>query len=135
MFTTIGNQVWAFDCEWIPDARAGRILHKLPPAAPDEEVLPTREDFGTVYNFIRRQTRFGEEEFTLREMLLRDRAVGEIGYIKLHFIIRVLLELNIVGITELPDERFAFKVYSQSKRADLEKSVILRRLRAAVRKA
>ncbi|MGN1359208.1 MAG: hypothetical protein ACI4X9_01990 [Kiritimatiellia bacterium] len=39
MFTSIGNQVWAFDCEWIPDARAGRILHKLPPAAPDEEVL------------------------------------------------------------------------------------------------
>lgn len=39
MFTTIGKQVWAFDCEWIPDPNAGRLLYQLPPQTPDEEVL------------------------------------------------------------------------------------------------
>ena len=35
MFKSIKNEVWAFDCEWIPDPQAGRILHDLPAATPD----------------------------------------------------------------------------------------------------
>jgi len=38
MFKTIGKQVWAFDCEWIPDANAGRLLFNLGSAVPDMEV-------------------------------------------------------------------------------------------------
>ena len=37
MFKSIKNEVWAFDCEWIPDPQAGRILFDLPAATPDRQ--------------------------------------------------------------------------------------------------
>lgn len=101
--------------------------------ASDEDVIPTREEFGTVYNFIRRRVRFGEEEFTVREMLQRDEQIGAIGYIKLRVILNVLFEMNLVGMEEPSPEKFIFKLHYQNKRTDLEKSAILRRLRAQAR--
>lgn len=98
------------------------------------EELPTREDFGVVYNFIRRRARFGEEEFTVREMLMRDDLVEAVGYVKLRTVLNVLFELNLVGMNDLGDERYAFKMHYQSKHTDLEKSAILKKLRASLRK-
>ena len=86
-----------------------------------------------MYNFIRRQVRFGEDSFTVREMLMRDEHVGAVGYIKLRFIIDVLYELNIVGVESLGGEAYRFRVSYQQKRADLDKSAILRRLRTQTR--
>ena len=99
-------------------------------AEPDEDILPSRDDFAAVYNFIRRQVRFGEDSFTVREMLSRDNAVGTVGYIKLRFIIDVLLELNIVGVESVGKDAYRFSVSYKQKRADLDKSAILRRLRS-----
>ena len=101
--------------------------------APGADIVPSREDFGAVYNFIRRQVRFGEDSFTVREMLMRDEHVGAVGYIKLRFIIDVLYELNIVGVESLGGEAYRFRVSYQQKRADLDKSAILRRLRTQTR--
>jgi predicted PolB exonuclease-like 3'-5' exonuclease len=39
MITNIPQEVWAFDCEWVPDLLAGRLLYKLPEDLPDSEVL------------------------------------------------------------------------------------------------
>lgn len=39
MITNVPNEVWAFDCEWVPDLLAGRLLYKLPDDLPDSEVL------------------------------------------------------------------------------------------------
>ncbi|MDA3926984.1 MAG: hypothetical protein PF904_20105 [Kiritimatiellae bacterium] len=39
MITNIPSEVWAFDCEWVPDLLAGRLLYKLPDDLPDSEVL------------------------------------------------------------------------------------------------
>ena len=39
MIKSIADEVWAFDCEWIPDVRAGRLLYHLPEALSDQEVL------------------------------------------------------------------------------------------------
>lgn len=39
MITHISNEVWAFDCEWVPDLTAGRLIYKLPDDLPDCEVL------------------------------------------------------------------------------------------------
>lgn len=36
---TIADEVWAFDCEWIPDVRAGRLVYGLPDDCPDDEVM------------------------------------------------------------------------------------------------
>ena len=39
MFKSVQNNVWAFDAEWVPDPRAGRLLYGLPDDAPDAEVV------------------------------------------------------------------------------------------------
>ncbi|MBO4286783.1 MAG: hypothetical protein J5985_01285 [Kiritimatiellae bacterium] len=39
MSLTMTDEVWAFDCEWIPDVRAGRLVYGLPDDCPDEEVM------------------------------------------------------------------------------------------------
>lgn len=39
MFRTIHSTVWAFDCEWVPDAEAGRRLLGLPPDMPEASVF------------------------------------------------------------------------------------------------
>lgn len=39
MFKTIGQDVWAFDLEWVPDPQAGRLLYHLPETMSDVEVV------------------------------------------------------------------------------------------------
>lgn len=41
MFKTnaLTRPVWAFDAEWAPDPKAGRLLHKLPAEMPDGDVM------------------------------------------------------------------------------------------------
>lgn len=39
MFRTIQPLVWAFDAEWAPDPKAGRLLYGLPADMPDAEVV------------------------------------------------------------------------------------------------
>jgi len=39
MITHISNELWAFDCEWVPDLTAGRLIYRLPDDLPDDEVL------------------------------------------------------------------------------------------------
>ena len=46
MIKTIPDEVWAFDCEWVPDLQAGRLLHSLPEELPSQEVLRVMWDEG-----------------------------------------------------------------------------------------
>ena len=39
MFKTIGSEIWAFDAEWVPDPKAGRLLYRLPDNMPDRDVI------------------------------------------------------------------------------------------------
>ncbi|MEO5339778.1 MAG: 3'-5' exonuclease [Magnetococcus sp. MYC-9] len=39
MFKTVKNLLWAFDSEWVPDPRAGRLLYGLGEDLPDAEVI------------------------------------------------------------------------------------------------
>jgi predicted PolB exonuclease-like 3'-5' exonuclease len=39
MFKSVFDKVWAFDCEWVPDPVAGRVLYGLPADLPDRDVL------------------------------------------------------------------------------------------------
>jgi len=38
MFRTIGDNVWAFDLEWVPDPESGRRVYDLPADMPDDDV-------------------------------------------------------------------------------------------------
>ncbi|MEI7946337.1 MAG: 3'-5' exonuclease [bacterium] len=46
MIKSIADEVWAFDCEWIPDLQAGRILYKQPDEISSKEVLETMWEHG-----------------------------------------------------------------------------------------
>ncbi|MBF0154444.1 MAG: 3'-5' exonuclease [Magnetococcales bacterium] len=39
MFKKINDPVWAFDAEWVPDPRAGRLLYGVAESATDREVM------------------------------------------------------------------------------------------------
>ena len=39
MIKSVADEVWAFDCEWVPDIQAGRLLYGLPDDVPQSEVL------------------------------------------------------------------------------------------------
>ena len=39
MFKTVKDQIWFFDCEWVPDPAAGRLLYKLPAGTSDRDAV------------------------------------------------------------------------------------------------
>lgn len=99
-----------------------------------KEIIPERKDFADVYNVIRRELRLDNNRFSIRgiQSLLKQNGV-EMKYVKLKYIILVFQEMNILGVdkTEEKEDIYQFSyVYVKSK-ADLEKSSILRKLKAA----
>ena len=95
-----------------------------------EDVLPSREDFVSVYKYIINSVRNGVDTLLHRDMCVKiSRGDVYIGYIKLKFIIMVLRELNIVKIDEIADEVYRFETHYSTNKTDLDKSGILRKLR------
>ena len=99
----------------------------------EEHIIPSREDFAVVYRMLASAVRIGECTLKIRDILYRLRNAKEkndISYIKLLIIIKVMQELNIMGIEELGDESYTFSVQYRSSKAELDKSTLLRRLRS-----
>ncbi len=103
------------------------------PFTPEEDVIPSREDFVAVYRFIQNSVRSGVDVLKHRDILSRikgsDNSVS-INYAKLKVIIMVFKELNIVSIEDLSDEVYKFKLHYSTTKAKLDKSTLLRRLRS-----
>lgn len=104
---------------------------------PEEDLVPTREDMATVYTLLRREFRCGKSVFPIRRILALLRAQGEdsIGYVKLKFIIRIMQELQICGVTEPSEDRYVFEFYFHTAKTNLEKSSILRHLKSQMHKS
>lgn len=103
------------------------------PFTAEENILPDREDFAAVYRLIQSSVRAGVDRLSHRDIVSRLRVSEEgsgIGYIKLKIIIMVFTELNIVGIENLPNESYKFKLHYSTTKAKLERSTLLRRLRS-----
>ena len=99
----------------------------------EEDILPDRNDFAAVYRLILSSSRLGVQTMSHREICAKASSASEnrrIGYIKLKIIIKVLTELNVVGIEENEEEIYTFRIHYNSGKTDLEKSSLLRRLRA-----
>lgn len=97
-----------------------------------ENVLPDREDFACVYRYVSNSIRSGTDTLTVRDIqygIAKSHETRNIGYIKLRIIIKIFQELNLIGIEELSEERFKFKIQYSSSKTDLEKSSLLRRIR------
>ena len=103
----------------------------------EEDLIPTREDMAQVYTLLRREFRSGKTVFPIRRilMLLRAHGVQGIGYVKLKFIIRIMQELQICGVTEPAEDRYVFEFYFHTSKTNLEKSSILHRLKSQMRKS
>ena len=98
---------------------------------PEEDVVPGHDDFAAVYTVIRRLVRGGKDAFSIRSMRAQLCAAGyDIGYIKLKFIFSIFREMNILGIEEIAEETYRFRLKFNTTKTDLEKSNILRQLRA-----
>lgn len=124
------------------DINDGTFDPKTVTAAEAESIVPQRRDFVAVYKIIERELhrrdqdmaeRDAEDTFTIRTLskLLSDAGVP-MRYVKLKYIIRSFQELNILSIDEIEPETEAYRfkyVYVKNK-ADLDKSNILRKLKA-----
>ena len=103
----------------------------------EEDIYPTREDFAKLFRFLTASGRQGINEFSHRELnaeLAKIRDGRNINYIKLKIMIKVFAELNIIGLEEIDEEYYTFKISYSTTKTDLEKSNILRKLRQQRRK-
>ena len=100
-----------------------------------EEILPTRDDVAAVYTFLRKESRVGHTSFPMRRLMGQIRSFDgkAFNYIKLKFIVRILEELQICGVSEPVPDHFLFDIFYSAK-TNLEKSSILHRLRSQQRK-
>lgn len=100
-----------------------------------EGVLPNRDDMAVVYTALRKEFRAGHTVFSMRRLLalLQNHGHGEIGYIKLTFIIRIMQELQICGVFEPCPDTYLFEFQYQTTKTNIEKSSILRKLRTQMR--
>ncbi len=104
------------------------------PISDGDSIIPARDDFVAFFNLIRRDIRFGNDTFSLRALMSKlEQSEHPIGYIKLKFLLMVMRELNILGIDEIENEFYRFKLTNSGK-TDLDRSNILRKLRSQQRR-
>ena len=86
---------------------------------------------------MRREYRNGHSVFTVRRLLSVVRASGayDISYAKLKFIIRIMQELLLCGVTEPEQDTYVFEFYDSTVKTNIEKSSILHRLKRQLRKS
>ena len=103
----------------------------------EEKILPTREHFAAVYSVLRASIRSGVDCISHRALLARLHPVlpGEIGYVRLKLILRILQELGLLDFEEMTDETYRFSMDPHCGRTDLEKSHLLRRIRSQLLKS
>jgi single-stranded-DNA-specific exonuclease len=103
----------------------------------EEKILPSREHFAAVYLLLRSSIRSGVDCMSHRALLARLYPIlpGEIGYVRLKLILRILQELGLLDFEEMTDETYRFSMDPQCGRTDLEKSHLLRRIRSQLLKS
>ncbi len=99
-----------------------------------DAVVPSRDDFARVYKCILSMLRCGRDTAGVRDLLSmltssQNDQCTAIGYCKLRIILKVFMEMNIIGMEEHGDTYVFFRQYRNTK-CDLEKSTLLRRIRA-----
>ncbi len=103
--------------------------------APEEDVLPSRDDVAAVYTFLRREFRAGKTSFPIRRLLgcVRTQNGGSFNYAKMKFILRILQELRICGVSEPVPDHFLVDIFYPNK-TNLDKSSILHKLKGQQKK-
>ena len=100
-----------------------------------EDVIPTRDEMAEVYTMLRREFNQKHTCFRIHRILgmLEERGIHSIGYIKLEMILHIMQELHICEVDEPDEDCFVFEFYFNPTKTSIEKSSLLRRLKAQVR--
>ncbi len=97
-------------------------------------IIPQRSDFAAIYNLLKKEIRMEHDTFSIRALckLLTSNGVPN-RYVKVKYMIRVFQEMNILGVDELDPvaEIYRFKYIYVKNKSDLDKSNILRKLKAS----
>ena len=103
-----------------------------------DEVIPSREEAGYVYQFLQTSARYGTDKYRYLKLVndLQSRGrypegvdPARLNYVKLKTIIMVFRELNIISIDEIDDFSFEFKFSGAKSKTSLDKSNILKKLK------
>ena len=102
----------------------------------DERVLPDRELLAHVYVTLRREYGRGRTTYTDGELfsLVNVAAPRKITYPCLRYMLEIFNELQICSVEEPVSEVFRFEISARAEKANIEKSAVLKRLRARCRK-
>ncbi len=100
-----------------------------------EGVLPDRELCGHAYMALRREFRRGRASYTESDLLslFNIAAPRKITYPCMKYIVEIFRELQICGVEEPSEGNYIFDIYYRSEKTNIEKSFILKRLRAQCR--
>lgn len=97
------------------------------------EFIPEREDFAIAYKHLLNSARCDKDEYSYMHFALdlnRYNPVTPFTYQKVKIIIKVFMELNVVGIEEIDDFKFRFKISYSKNKTNLEKSSLLKKLKS-----
>ena len=112
------------------DVRLGEVLEGAP-IAPEERLVPDREEIAAVFTVLRSDARLGNMVVTERSLLDRVNRTpaAVIGRIKLRLILRILTEMGVCHVDHLPGGFFTFNVNFDAPKTSIDSSPLLRRLR------
>lgn len=96
-----------------------------------DDIIPTREDFVTVYTLLRKEFRIGNDMMTETEIyhMLSAQKSPHIRLAKLKIILDILNELKICTVREVSPGIYQYDIYFNSEKTNIEKSSILKKLK------
>ena len=96
-----------------------------------DDIIPTREDFVTVYTLLRKEFRTGNDMMTETEIyhMLSAQKSPHIRLAKLKIILDILNELKICTVREVSPGIYQYDIYFNSEKTNIEKSSILKKLK------
>ncbi len=104
------------------------------PIAPDENILPSRDDIACVFTVLRNGARLGSSTVTERDLMDRIAhtpagALSPIGRIKLHLILRILPEMGVADVREVDQGIFRFDIHFDAPKTSIDASPLFVSLR------
>ena len=97
--------------------------------APDEDVIPTREDLAVVYTMLRQDARRGSTAFSDRELFGRiQQSDHPMAYVKMRFVLRILDEIGVCRISEPQSGIFVFEINGSAPKTNIAASALWHKL-------
>ena len=99
---------------------------------PEEDIIPSRDDFASVYTVLRHEYRTGTDLIDTKTLLKIVNSYDRpyINYIKLKYILKIMNELKICRIEKLDKDIFKFEIFFNASKTSIDKSSILKKLKS-----